>query len=389
LGLSLIGLAFLLFWSDARAQSNLDTEFMRRFAFSLGAEFGRLIAQKSLARDPTNDAIRSSEYWIITKAKLVGLPLALRPGRRDGEDRNVITEEYRRASFRLADHLDSRFGTAIRSAYALGYDLQVVAAASASNLEPKPAVVARHKQLAARAQIDARTFASLYDQVLKTTDFDSALTAAYAAELATLREMDQRLIDSSAYRRLRANVFQAAFRLSTGALAARVNRELADREFETAQIYSNSGQLVINGFSAPMLELARIPVEGTDAAKRDATILHYLLNEQSWITTIGEVYGWPVANLGDAGIKMGISFILYGQDSMGAGVRQSICRAFRSSGTPEAVWRQLADNRVNYELYKKRLIDTQQRVVGFLESTQVSTPLPTVESNQTDHCPRL
>ena len=288
LGMGLIGLLFLWSWTEAAAQSNLDTEFMRRFAFSLGAEFSRLIAQKSLARDPTNDAIRSSENWIVTKAKMVGLPLALRPGRRDGEDRHVIAEEYRRASSRLADHLNSRFGTAIRSAYALGYDLQVLAAASASNIEPKPAVVARHRQLAARAQIDSRTFASLYDHVLKTTDFDGALAAAYAAELATLREMYQRLIDNSAYRRLRANVFQAAFRLATGALAARVNRQLADREFETAQIYSNNAQLVISGFLAPTLELARLPIEGTDASRRDATILHYLLNEQIWITTVGE-----------------------------------------------------------------------------------------------------
>ena len=96
-----------------------------------------------------------------------------------------------------------------------------------------------------------------------------------------------------------------------------------------------------------------------------------------------------MADLGNAGIKMGISFILYGRDDLGAGVRQSICRAFRGSGTPEAVWKQLADNRVDYETYKKRLVDTQQRVVDFLESTQVSAQLPAARTNQIDHCPRL
>jgi hypothetical protein len=372
---------------SALAQASLERDFMRRFAFYLGAEFGHLTLLKVFSRKPRDDVMRDIQLRLTENVRAVGW--TVRIGRTDGADRRAILGELRTASENLADHLDARFGGVISSAFQAGKELYAVAGATLFKGDEKQGYLTRSRQYLIKAQIDPKLAAPLHEFVSASDNYDAAFGIVETVRATVLRDMDQRLLDTPTFRRLRSNAFQAATNLATAALSGRADMQRSNQLFERARIFADNIRVEVPGFTPPALELARIPADGTDSSTRLAKLWLYLLDEQTWISQVGEIYGFPTSDIATAAVRLRLSTLVYGgNDDLGTSTRNAVCTYMRLSAVPVDIWSGAVDNRVAADVNQRLVGATLDAVKAFLESTRKSDVLPVVRGEvSARYCP--
>jgi len=216
--------------------------------------------------------MRDIQLRLTENVRAVGWTVQWRIGRTDGADRRAILGELRTASENLADHLDARFGSVISSAFQAGKELYAVAGATLFKGDEKQGYLTRSRQFLMKAQIDPKLAAPLHEFVSGSDNYDAAFGIVETVRAAVLRDMDQRLMDTPTFRRLRSNAFQAGTNLVTAALSGRADMQRSNQLFERARIFADNIRVEVPGFAPPAVELARIPADGTDSSKRLAII---------------------------------------------------------------------------------------------------------------------